>query len=116
VPAFGASAACSGRASTADEVVVGGRAPVAATVVVGAGAVGAAAAAAAIASAAGVPGTSAPSSSGGGGSTVDIQSESRSFSWVSWRMSYSAYSNSRLQKSASYGHTSTQIPQYMQSA
>ena len=31
-------------------------------------------------------------------------------------MSYSAYSNSGLQKSASNGHTSTQIPQYMHSA
>ena len=31
-------------------------------------------------------------------------------------MSYSAYSNSGLQNRASNGHTSTQIPQYMQSA
>ena len=31
-------------------------------------------------------------------------------------MSYSAYSNSGLQNSASNGQTSTQMPQYMQSA
>ncbi len=31
-------------------------------------------------------------------------------------MSYSAYSNSGLQNSASNGQTSTQIPQYMHSA
>jgi hypothetical protein len=31
-------------------------------------------------------------------------------------MSYSEYSNSGLQNSASKGHTSTQIPQYMHSA
>ena len=61
-------------------------------------------------------GTSAPSSIIGGGRTVYVHSSSFSFSCVSSTMSYSAYSNSGLQKSASNGQTSTQIPQYMQSA
>src|SRR6266704_6790674 len=39
-----------------------------------------------------------------------------SFSWVRGSCEYSAYSNSGLQKSASKGQTSTQIPQYMHSA
>ncbi len=42
-----------------------------------------------------------------------IQAPSRSFSWIRSRMSSSAYSNSGLHHSASNGHTSTQIPQYM---
>ena len=50
-----------------------------------------------------------------GGGTVHIHSRSRSFSWVSSRMSNSAYSNSGDQCSASNGHTSMQMPQYMQS-
>ena len=64
----------------------------------------------------GSAGTSAPSSMNGGGRTVYVHSSSFSFSCVSSTMSYSAYSNSGLQKSASNGQTSTQIPQYMQSA
>ena len=55
------------------------------------------------------------SSRAGGGGTVAIQSPSRSFSWSRSRMSVSAYSNWGLQKSASNGHTSMQMPQYMHS-
>ena len=91
VGALGTSAAWSGRASAADAVCVG--------VVVGVA--GRDGEAAVVAGEAGRPGSSAPSSSSGGGRTVAIQSESLSFSWVISRMSYSAYSNSRLQKSAS---------------
>lgn len=60
-------------------------------------------------------GSSAAGSSAGGTGTVHIHSRSRSRSWVSSRMSVSAYSNSGDQNSASNGHTSMQIPQYMQS-
>src|SRR4029079_17485993 len=58
----------------------------------------------------------APSSRGSGSWTVSIPSPSRSLSWSSSAMRDSLYSNSGLQNSASNGHTSTQIPQYMQSA
>ena len=68
------------------------------------------------AAAAAVSGASAPISKAGGGKTLYVHSSRRSFSWVMRSMSYSAYSNSGLQNSASNGHTSTQIPQYMQSA
>src|SRR5690606_34322039 len=51
----------------------------------------------------------------GGGGTVAIHSPRRSCSCSRSRMSYSAYSNSGDQNSASNGHTSTQMPQYMQS-
>jgi class 3 adenylate cyclase/Mrp family chromosome partitioning ATPase len=61
-------------------------------------------------------GASAPSSSAGGGRTLYVHSSRRSFSWVIRSISYSAYSNSGLQNSASNGHTSTQMPQYMQRA
>ena len=61
-------------------------------------------------------GTSAPSSIIGGGNTAYVHSSSFSFSCVSSTMSYSEYSNSGLQNSASNGQTSTQMPQYMQSA
>ena len=55
-------------------------------------------------------------SSAGGGGTVHIHSRSRSRSCVRSATSYSAYSNSGDQKSASNGHASMQIPQYMHSA
>src|SRR5262249_29034130 len=55
-------------------------------------------------------------SCGGGGGTVSIHVPSRSLSCNRFRMSYSAYSNSGDQNSASNGHASMQIPQYMQSA
>ena len=45
-----------------------------------------------------------------------VHSSRRSFSCVSSASPYSAYSNSGLQKSASNGQTSTQMPQYMHSA
>ena len=61
-------------------------------------------------------GSSAAGSSAGGSGTVHIHSRSLSRSWVSSRMSVSAYSNSGDQKSASKGQTSMQIPQYMHSA
>ena len=51
----------------------------------------------------------------GAGGTVAIHSPSRSFSCSRSRMSSSAYSNSGDQYSASNGHTSMQMPQYMQS-
>src|SRR5690606_21129371 len=70
-----------------------------------------AAAAAAASSLAGSP----LGSCAGGGGTVAIHWPSRSFSCSRSRMSYSAYSNSGDQNSASNGHTSTQIPQYMHS-
>ena len=47
---------------------------------------------------------------------VAIHSPRRSLSWSSSAMRDSLYSNSGLQKSASNGQTSTQIPQYMHSA
>lgn len=59
-------------------------------------------------------GSSAAGSSAGGAGTVHIHSRSLSRSWVSSWMSVSAYSNSGDQKRASKGHTSMQIPQYMQ--
>lgn len=59
-------------------------------------------------------GSSAPGSSAGGSGTVHIHARSLSRSWVSSWMSVSAYSNSGDQNSASKGHTSMQIPQYMQ--
>ena len=52
----------------------------------------------------------------GGGGTVYIQSTSRPFSCVRSRMSSSEYSNSGDQNSASKGHASMQMPQYMQRA
>ena len=58
----------------------------------------------------------APSSSGSGSGTVSIHSPSLSLSCSSSAMRRSEYSNSGLQNSASNGHTSTQMPQYMQSA
>ncbi len=60
-------------------------------------------------------GSSAAGSRAGGAGTVHIHSRSFSRSWVSSRMSVSAYSNSGDQNSASKGQTSMQIPQYMQS-
>ena len=53
---------------------------------------------------------------GGGSGTVSIHSPSLSLSWSRSAMWGSEYSNSGLQNRASNGHTSTQIPQYMQSA
>ncbi len=47
---------------------------------------------------------------------MSIQARSVSFSWSSSPIAYSVYSNSGLQKSASKGQTSTQMPQYMHSA
>ena len=64
----------------------------------------------------GVSTGSAPTSSGGGGRTRYVHSSRRCFSWVISTMSYSAYSKSGAQNSASNGQTSTQIPQYMHSA
>src|SRR6185369_7776063 len=49
----------------------------------------------------------------GGGGTVHIHSRSVPFSWSRSRMSYSAYSNSGVQNSASNGQASMQMPQYM---
>lgn len=61
-------------------------------------------------------GGSAPASWAGGGGTVSTHVPSCSFSWRRLRMSPSAYSNSGDQNSASNGHTSMQMPQYMQRA
>src|SRR5437764_13930768 len=60
--------------------------------------------------------TSAPVSSGGGSGTVSIHSPSRSLSCNRSAMFDSEYSNSGVQKRASNGQTSTQMPQYMHSA
>src|SRR4029077_14166973 len=62
------------------------------------------------------PLTSAPTSSGSGGLTVSIHSPSFSLSWRSSPIRGSEYSYSGLQKRASKGQTSTQIPQYMHRA
>ena len=67
--------------------------------------------AAAISSLAGSP----AGSCAGGAGTVHIHSRSVSFSCSRLRMSYSAYSNSGDQNSASNGQTSMQMPQYMHS-
>ena len=58
----------------------------------------------------------APTSSSGASGTVCIHSPSLSLSWSRSAMRGSEYSYSGLQKSASNGHTSTQMPQYMHSA
>ena len=55
-------------------------------------------------------------SSSGGGGTEPSHSRSWSRSWVSSVSSPEAYPYSGDQNSASNGQTSTQIPQYMQSA
>src|SRR5204863_4671855 len=60
--------------------------------------------------------TSAPISSGSGSGTESIHSPSFFLSWRSRAMFHSEYSYSGLQNSASNGHTSTQMPQYMQRA
>src|SRR6266508_2338542 len=124
-----------GEGPGATGAVVGGAAEVAGGAVAPAGAAGAGAAAGAGCGAAvgwgaacwptsggwawsaGAPaGGSAPTSSSGGGFTWYVHSSSRSFSWMSSWMSYSAYSNSGDQNSASNGQTSTQMPQYMHRA
>jgi len=61
-------------------------------------------------------GSTAPSSRGSGAGTEYAQVRRVSISWVRRSTWYSAYSNSGLQWRASNGHTSTQIPQYMQRA
>src|SRR5699024_11171596 len=60
-------------------------------------------------------GSAAAWSSSGGAGTSSAHCPRRSFSWTMSRMSVSAYSNCGLQKRASKGQTSTQIPQYMHS-
>src|SRR4029450_5454884 len=61
-------------------------------------------------------GSTAPSSRGSGAGAEYGQVRKVSISWVSFSTWCSAYSNSGLQWRASNGHTSTQMPQYMQSA
>jgi len=61
-------------------------------------------------------GSTAPSSRGSGAGTEYAQVRRVSISWVSRSIWCSAYSNSGLQWRASNGHTSTQMPQYMQRA
>src|SRR5690606_34440539 len=59
---------------------------------------------------------SLPASYGSKSGTVFIHSPRRSLSWSRSAMRCSPYSNSGLQNRASNGQTSTQMPQYMQSA